>query len=97
MNFPILIADSGGTKTDWCLIKSPTDLHYFNSESYHPKNVSEQWVENQKKWFKSLQLPSNTSLFFYGAGCGTDRMKNYLKDIFLLFLFVFTKATNRLF
>ena len=82
MNFPILIADSGGTKTDWCLIKSPTDLHYFNSESYHPKNVSEQWVENQKKWFKSLQLPSNTSLFFYGAGCLKTENRRGLFSLF---------------
>ncbi len=36
MKFIRLIADSGGTKTDWCGIDEQKEKHSFTTESYHP-------------------------------------------------------------
>ena len=67
----ILIADSGSSKTDWCLIKEDGEKQYFNTEGYNPYFVDTAYIVN------SLQqhLPegiSNTEIaevYYYGAGC----------------------------
>ncbi|WP_316812467.1 N-acetylglucosamine kinase [Pedobacter heparinus] len=83
----ILIADSGSTKTDWCLIDSSKKQSYFTTEGYNPYFVDEQYM------VKSIeaQLPAQldrlgiNEVHFYGAGCQDDKvsvMQGVLQSVF---------------
>ena len=66
----ILIADSGSTKTHWCLVdEGGAELH-FSSEGYNPNYLTREYlVDSLRKalpaGFDPLQV---THLHFYGAG-----------------------------
>lgn len=45
----ILIADSGSTKTDWCLVKDNGELINFSSEGYNPCYVSKDYITQSLK------------------------------------------------
>lgn len=71
----ILVADSGATKTDWCLLDQTKGMTFFQTQGLNPSYVSDfqifydeflklqTWVGNPEKV---------ESLFFYGAGCSTE-------------------------
>lgn len=83
----ILIADSGSTKTGWCLLNENNEKQYFNTEGYNPYFVDTGYiVESLGK-----SLPSGVSysgideVHYYGAGCfpGKDFVLNdALKAVF---------------
>lgn len=67
----ILIADSGGTKTDWALLGSDQVLTFWRTESYHPAQFSAEFWERQLDYWRSKAIDfSAIQLFFFGAGCG---------------------------
>lgn len=68
MKFRQLIADSGGTKTDWCGIDFDRQLHRFTTDSYHPERVDADFLQRQSEFWKQYDL-SECFLHFYGAGC----------------------------
>ena len=81
----ILIADSGSTKADFVAL----DNHgkkLFTTETLglNPEVLTKEDVI--KRLNQRFDISHNKTkvekFFFYGAGCGTDRMKNYLKAIF---------------
>ncbi|MDY5657260.1 MAG: ATPase, partial [Prevotella sp.] len=39
-----LIADSGSTKTDWCLLESGGDCHRFSTQGINPCHQSEEEI-----------------------------------------------------
>ena len=43
-----LVADSGGTQTDWCFVSETGVREYFTTKSFHPSN----WNED---FFKELE------------------------------------------
>ncbi len=69
----ILIADSGGTKTDWRLLHKDATISQFKSSGFNPylhkKEVLEQILENEI-------LPQISSpiqeVYFYGAGISSE-------------------------
>lgn len=63
-----VIAESGGTKTDWCLIESG-EKHYIATESYHPINWNELFIERNRSFWKTRLLNAEVHLVFFGAGC----------------------------
>jgi glucosamine kinase len=71
----ILIADSGSTKTTWCLLNNTGEHYFFNTEGYNPYFVTTSHI------IQSLteSLPGNinatliTEVWFYGAGCFEDK------------------------
>ena len=69
----ILIADSGATKTDWCLGTSDTECRWIQTEGISPFHQSEETIRNiiQSQLLPSLSsvLTQIHSIFFYGAGC----------------------------
>jgi N-acetylglucosamine kinase-like BadF-type ATPase len=84
----ILIADSGSTKTDWCLIQNNQKL-FFKTQGIHPAFLSEQQIELIIKTELLSQLnPANTidEIYFYGAGCtpgyNSNKINQVLKNIF---------------
>lgn len=69
-----LIADSGATKTDWCLVKDGEIFQRFNTQGINPFHQSE---DNILKILKEELLPSlaaqPSSIYFYGAGCTPEK------------------------
>lgn len=79
-----LIAESGGTKTDWCGIDEQKNRHRFTTESYHPHLVNEEFIVRQKVFWDQYEI-STCVLHFYGSGClqkdQQEKMKVVLKEI----------------
>ena len=82
----VLIADSGGTKTDWCLI-SPNHYYFFSTESYHPNTLSSPSKFELLVFWKDLTRKLAITCHFYGAGCSTEENQTKIKNHF-------TKDTN---
>ena len=81
----ILIVDSGATKSDWIALDDNGDqLFLTQTLGLSPEVLTKDVIEDRLA--NNFELSKNrtkvSQLFFYGAGCGTDRMKNFLKDIF---------------
>ncbi|PWB22889.1 N-acetylglucosamine kinase [Flavobacterium sp. HTF] len=80
-----LIVDSGSTKADWIAIDDngkvlfTTQTLGLNPEILDGPEI----VTRLNDRFDILQNKKNaTHLFFYGAGCGTERMQKALTEIF---------------
>jgi N-acetylglucosamine kinase-like BadF-type ATPase len=80
-----LLVDSGSTKADWIAIDNDGKVLFTTQTlGLNPEvlNVGE-IVERLNDRFDILQNKGNaTHLFFYGAGCGTDKMKGLLSQVF---------------
>ena len=75
----ILIADSGSTKTHWCLLTSSGQKSEFKTEGINPyfqteeairSNISDQLLPQMGQL---LWVGSVTRIFFYGAGCTPEK------------------------
>lgn len=81
----ILIVDSGATKSDWIALDSKgNQLFLTQTLGLSPEVLTKEVIEDRLA--NNFELSKNrekvTHLYFYGAGCGTDRMKNFLREIF---------------
>ena len=85
----ILIADSGATKTDWCLGKKTTDARVIQTQGINPFHQS---AEHIYKVLTEELLPQLgeenhiTHIHFYGAGCTPEKsviVKEQLQALFL--------------
>ncbi|MDW5288330.1 BadF/BadG/BcrA/BcrD ATPase family protein [Formosa sp. PL04] len=81
----ILIVDSGSTKSDWIAVDKNGKqlLEKVRTNGLNPAILSEKKL---KKIIKKSEVLSEykkdvTHVFFYGAGCGTDKPKQQLKDV----------------
>ncbi len=80
-----LIVDSGSTKADWIAIDdSGKVLFTTQTLGLNPEILDEEEVVDRlNDRFDILQNKNEaTHLFFYGAGCGTERMKLFLSQVF---------------
>jgi N-acetylglucosamine kinase-like BadF-type ATPase len=80
-----LIVDSGSTKADWIAIDEDGKVMFTTQTlGLNPEILNaEEIIERLNDRFDILQNKKTaTHLFFYGAGCGTDRMKIMLSEIF---------------
>lgn len=64
-----LIADSGGTKTDWVLIDDQKQCTYFTTPSYHPSLINDNWLDEQLNFWKMYTKDYLLEVHFFGAGC----------------------------
>ena len=80
-----LVVDSGSTKADWIAIDEKGKI-LFTTETLglNPEVLNkEELLSRLNNRFDILHNKNNvTHLYFYGAGCGTDRMKNFLTEVF---------------
>lgn len=81
----ILIVDSGATKADWiALSESGEKLFFTQTLGLSPEVLTEEIIveriTNNYELYKSRK--EVTKLYFYGAGCGTQRMRTFLGEIF---------------
>lgn len=86
----ILIADSGTTKTEWCLITDRGDLETVITSGINPfyqdaENIS---AILQKEF---IGIKKIDAIYFYGAGCINQEKQNIVKDA-LLNVFKVTKV-----
>lgn len=80
-----LLVDSGSTKADWISIDDAGKV-LFTSQTLglNPEVLNKEEILHRlnDKFDISHNKSKVTHLFFYGAGCGTDRMKNFLTEVF---------------
>ena len=84
----LLIADSGSTKTNWCLIDDAARQVRFTTEGYNPNYVTREYLLDSLR----PALPGGYDwsrvrrVYFYGAGCSEDRydfMRETLRQLFV--------------
>ena len=81
----ILIVDSGSTKSDWIAVDKNGNklMAKIRTKGLNPAILEEKKLS--KIINKSDELISNrekvTHVFFYGAGCGTEKAVTLLKDV----------------
>jgi len=72
----ILIADSGSTKTDWCLSDRRKQLNRITTKGLNPYFITEDEIDREIRLSllpKLQALPLN-ALYFYGAGCTPEKI-----------------------
>jgi N-acetylglucosamine kinase-like BadF-type ATPase len=80
-----LLVDSGSTKADWIAIdENGKVLFTTQTLGLNPEVLSKEEIISRldDKFDISHNKDKAKNLFFYGAGCGTDRMKNFLTKVF---------------
>ncbi|PQL90834.1 N-acetylglucosamine kinase [Apibacter adventoris] len=88
----ILLADSGATKADWVAIDSQGNrLFSSQTNGLSPEAIDkEEMLKRLNERFDIVQNKTKVSkVFFYGAGCGTENMKNIVRSTLKKF---FSKA-----
>ncbi len=76
----ILIADSGSTKTSWCLVGQKNKIEYFSTGGINPFFRSTEDIENELR--EKLVPEINTEIVqihFYGAGIINEEKGNVVK------------------
>jgi len=75
----ILIADSGSTKTSWCLAESGCSLQTFQTSGINPYFQSEEEIRTQliEELFPQLEIDIQEikAVYFYGAGCVFEKVE----------------------
>ena len=83
--FPIikLIADSGSTKTEWCLIKNGKPV-IFVSQGMSPYFLSDEGLTGiiQNEVIPHLKKHPVNEIHFYGTGCKDPHNKKRVKKVF---------------
>lgn len=80
----ILIADSGSTKTDWCLAKQGKSIQRIFTKGMNPFFQTEEEIKEEIAQTLLPQLSDRTprAIYFYGAGCTLEKstiVKNALQ------------------
>ena len=83
----ILVADSGSTTTNWCMVGPDNSRFYFDTEGYNPYTTGTEYIK------KSIlaQLPSQvnaataSAVYFYGSGCFDDKVQVVLDALAPIF------------
>ncbi|MCC8410126.1 N-acetylglucosamine kinase [Mucilaginibacter sp. UR6-1] len=75
-----LIADSGSTKTDWCLLGDNNSITYFDTEGFNPYYVDAEYIYSTilSKLPATVDSTRVSEVYFYGAGCSGD--KNHILE-----------------
>ena len=70
----ILIADSGSTKTDWCVVGQGQLVRQIVTKGMNPFFQSEEEIGNEIATALLPHLETNAldAVYFYGAGCVPD-------------------------
>ena len=81
----IVVVDSGSTKSDWIIVDNQGNQLFdkVRTPGLNPAILSEKkLIKNIKKSETLLAQKENIMhLFFYGAGCGTDKPRLMLKEV----------------
>ena len=81
----ILVVDSGSTKTDWIAMSEDGDQIFqtqtlgLNPQVLSAEILNERIINNYELYKHRHEA---THVYFYGAGCGTEKPKQLIKDVF---------------
>ncbi|WP_031427689.1 N-acetylglucosamine kinase [Flavimarina sp. Hel_I_48] len=81
----ILVVDSGSTKTDWIALSEDgeqifqTQTFGLNPQVLSNEILTERIINNYELYKHRHEV---TQLYFYGAGCGTEKPKESLREVF---------------
>lgn len=82
----ILIADSGGSKTDWRLVQNDGSIGQASAPGFNPYY---QPIDDLKKNVQEILLPKITDsvdkIYFYGAGVSSAKNQDTIRTAFLEF------------
>lgn len=80
----ILIADSGSTKTEWCLVEKDRAPRSFVTGGINPYQQTEEEIDGEIKnvLYPRVQedIPLIESVYFYGAGCAFSEKNRILEE-----------------
>ena len=82
----ILVADSGSTKTNWIALNNKGETFFkIDTKGLNPAVFQKEILYD--RIISKIELNENRNkvekIYFYGAGCGTQTARNYLKEIFV--------------
>lgn len=94
----ILIADSGSTKTEWCVVNNNSSIRQITTAGTNPffQSAEEITGELEKSLFPTIKGYPITKAFFYGAGCAFPKQQQIISDIISLRLQVQTEVNSDL-
>ena len=78
-----LIADSGSTKTDWCLCNKGTAISSLQTQGINPYHQTEEDIEAvlREELLPQIDtLSPQLKVIFYGAGCANETACNRVKE-----------------
>lgn len=76
-----IIADGGGTSTNWCILANG-ERTFFSTESYHPINWNSDFEARIKKFWQDKIDLANAKLTFFGAGCFKESVRQAAFELF---------------
>src|SRR5690606_33291158 len=83
----LLLAESGSTKTDWCLLNKEEDPVHFKTSGINPYLQTREEISlllaEQLNWDHDKYKAD--AIFFYGAGAGTAEKQNEIAEILKTF------------
>ena len=73
----ILIADSGSTKTDWCMAEKGVAIKRIPTKAMNPffQSEDEMVEETKHSLLPELDGKRPEAVYFYGAGCAFDKVE----------------------
>jgi len=73
-----LIAESGGTKTQWCAVSGSEQTEIISTIGLNPNFVSEETIRDvlSSEVMPAIKNPPIGEVWFYGAGCAGKAMEN---------------------
>ncbi|WP_019539236.1 hypothetical protein [Proteiniphilum acetatigenes] len=83
----ILIADSGATKSDWCLTRNGEIIHRFSGKGISPVYQTQEEIAEEIRLhvYPLLKEANIEAIYFYGAGCipeKTDLVRDAIRQSF---------------
>ena len=79
----ILIADSGSTKTDWCVVREGRSVRRFETDGTNPFFQAPEQIERTlvSQLLPRLDGRPVRSVFFYGAGCAFEEQTAMIRRV----------------
>ena len=83
----ILIADSGSTKTTWCLLSNEAKPTYMETVGINPNYLSKysisEILEKELRPLLPFQCEKIQKVYFYGSGCSTVLNQSIIRESLL--------------
>ncbi|MEG1617358.1 MAG: ATPase [Bacteroidales bacterium] len=78
----ILIADSGSTKTDWCVVSNGACVKQIFTKGINPFFITTEEISREVKehLLPSLSELPIEAIYFYGAGCANPEKNKVVED-----------------
>jgi N-acetylglucosamine kinase-like BadF-type ATPase len=78
----LLIADSGSTKTEWCLVNAETRMFTtYQTTGINPLYQDKESIHQLLQHEYPLPVGTLHNIYFYGAGCINNQVKDMMQKI----------------